>query len=465
MIRIYNHYISTVFLVLFVIEYCIFFVAMYFGNELRFLYTQSWYSDSQIVLESFLFATTLSISMAGIGLYRRNLGLTEYELLSRTSVAFSVSILVLVTVYYISPDFIIARSILVYALIISLIGMLICRYMFNKLAGKSLLQKKILLIGSGNNANKILNNKSGYIHKGFDIIGCFSTTQEKTIVPIHAILNADDANKTIFDIVHQHKINEIVVALDDRRSSMPVNELLDCKISGIKIIDLLSFYEREKACLDLENLKPSWMVFSDGFAQSGLRTILKRLVDISASFFLLVLALPVMLFTVLAIYLESGFRAPIIYRQTRVGENNKNFDVLKFRSMKTDAEAQGIQFAKVNDTRITKVGTFIRKARIDELPQIFNVFKGDMSFVGPRPERPIFVEEFEKNIPYYRERHRIKPGITGWAQLCYPYGENEYDAIQKLQYDLYYVKNYSLFLDLTIIIHTVEVVLWGKGAR
>ncbi len=465
MIRIYNHYISTVFLVLFVIEYCIFYSSMYFGNELRFLYTKSWYSDSQILLESFLFATTLSISMAGIGLYRRNLGLTEYELLSRTSVAFSVSILILVTVYYISPDFIIARSILVYALIISLIGMLICRYIFNKLAGKSILQKKILLIGSGNNANKILNNKSGYIHKGFDIIGCFSTTQEKIIVPTHNILNADDDNKTIIDIVYQHKINEIVIALDDRRTSMPVNELLDCKISGIKIIDLLSFYEREKAYLDLENLKPSWMVFSDGFAQSGLRTIIKRLVDISASFMLLVLALPVMLLTVLAICLESGIRAPIIYRQTRVGENNQNFDVLKFRSMKTDAEAQGIQFAKVNDTRITKVGNFIRKARIDELPQIFNVFKGDMSFVGPRPERPVFVEEFKKNIPYYRERHRIKPGITGWAQLCYPYGENEYDAIQKLQYDLYYVKNYSLFLDLTIIIHTVEVVLWGKGAR
>jgi sugar transferase (PEP-CTERM system associated) len=343
--------------------------------------------------------------------------------------------------------------------------MLICRYIFNKLAGKSILQKKILLIGSGNNANKILNNKSGYIHKGFDIIGCFSTTQEKIIVPTHNILNADNDSKTIIDIVFQHKINEIVIALDDRRTSMPVNELLDCKISGIKIIDLLSFYEREKAYLDLENLKPSWMVFSDGFAQSGLRTIIKRLVDITASFMLLVLALPVMLLTVLAICLESGIRAPIIYRQTRVGENNQNFDVLKFRSMKTDAEAQGIQFAKINDTRITKVGNFIRKARIDELPQIFNVFKGDMSFVGPRPERPVFVEEFKKNIPYYRERHRIKPGITGWAQLCYPYGENEYDAIQKLQYDLYYVKNYSLFLDLTIIIHTVEVVLWGKGAR
>jgi lipopolysaccharide/colanic/teichoic acid biosynthesis glycosyltransferase len=167
----------------------------------------------------------------------------------------------------------------------------------------------------------------------------------------------------------------------------------------------------------------------------------------------------------LAIFLESGIKAPILYRQVRVGENNKNFDILKFRSMQTDAEKNGVEWAKKNDGRVTRVGNFIRKYRIDELPQIYNVLKGNMSFVGPRPERPEFVKKFDNSILYYRERHRVKPGITGWAQLCYPYGANEYDTKQKLQYDLYYVKNYSLFLDLTVIVHTVEVVLWGKGAR
>ena len=188
------------------------------------------------------------------------------------------------------------------------------------------------------------------------------------------------------------------------------------------------------------DLYPSWMVFSDGFAQSGFRTIIKRLFDIAAGLCLLLLAFPIMLLTALAICIENGCRGPIIYRQVRVGENNQNFNVLKFRSMRTDAEKQGIQFAKENDNRITRVGGFIRKYRIDELPQICNVLKGEMSFVGPRPERPEFVEGFDKSIPYYRERHRVKPGITGWAQLCYPYGRNEHDAIQKLQYDLYYVE-------------------------
>ncbi len=172
-----------------------------------------------------------------------------------------------------------------------------------------------------------------------------------------------------------------------------------------------------------------------------------------------------MLLTALAILLENGFKGPILYRQLRVGEKNKNFELLKFRSMKVDAEKKGAQWAQKNDKRITLVGRFIRKSRIDELPQIFNVLRGDMSFVGPRPERPEFVQGFNERIPFYRERHRVKPGITGWAQLCYPYGADEYDTIQKLQYDLYYVKNYSLFLDFSIMLNTVEVILWGKGAR
>jgi lipopolysaccharide/colanic/teichoic acid biosynthesis glycosyltransferase len=172
-----------------------------------------------------------------------------------------------------------------------------------------------------------------------------------------------------------------------------------------------------------------------------------------------------MLLTMLVIFLESGFKGSIFYRQERVGEKNKRFEVLKFRSMKVDAESNGAQWAQKNDNRVTRVGKIIRKCRIDELPQIFNVLKGEMSFVGPRPERPEFVEGFNERIPYYCERHRVKPGITGWAQLCYPYGANESDTIQKLQYDLYYVKNYSLFLDFSIMINTVEVILWGKGAR
>ena len=230
-------------------------------------------------------------------------------------------------------------------------------------------------------------------------------------------------------------------------------------------MNIMGFYEREQGIISLENVHPSWLVFCDGFAQGDFRSLEKRFFDMLASLLLLSISWPIMLLTALAIFLESGLKGPILYRQIRVGENNQNFEVLKFRSMKTDAEKNGAQWAQQNDNRITIVGRVIRKFRIDELPQIYNVFRGDMSFVGPRPERPEFVRGFNECIPYYRERHRVKPGITGWAQLCYPYGADENDTIQKLQYDLYYVKNYSLFLDLSIMMNTVEVILWGKGAR
>ncbi len=462
MIRIFHHYISTAFLGLFIIEYSVFFSAMYFGSELRFLHSESWYTTQYIILASFFFSTILSLCLVGIGLYRRNLGSNDYELLSRCAVAFAAAIFILVSIYYIFPQFIIARSVLLYALVFAFSGMMFCRFIFKRLVGKKVLRKKILIIGTGNNAKKVLDSNHGYIHRGFEIIGCYAIEETKIDDSKEVIF---DNKQKIIDICKQHKVDEIVIALDDRRSKMPLIELLDCKISGIEIVDLLSFYEREKAYLDLENLQPSWMLFSDGFAQSGFRSIVKRIVDILASLGLLLLSLPIMLLTALAIIIESGIKAPIFYKQLRVGENNKNFKVIKFRSMKIDAEKQGVQFAKTNDSRVTRVGHYLRQYRIDELPQIINVLKGEMSFVGPRPERPMFVEKFEDSISYYRERHRIKPGITGWAQLCYPYGENEYDATQKLQYDLYYVKNYSLFLDLTIILHTVEVVLWGKGAR
>lgn len=463
MIRIFHHHISTAFLILYIVEYCVFFAAMYFGSEFRFLHAESWYSESYIILSSFIFATVQSLCLASIGLYRRSLGHNDYELLSRTAVGFACSIFIIASIYYIFPQFVIGRSVLAYALLLAFFGMMICRFIFKLLVGKDALKKKILLIGCGKNANKILQSNTGYIHKGFEIMGCYATKNETIAVNNHHV--ALRTGQNIYDFINKYNIEEIVVALDDRRTKMPLDDLLDCKMEGTSIVDLLSFYEREKAYIDIENLQPSWMLFSDGFAKSGMRTIVKRLIDILASFTLLLFTFPIMILTTIAICLESGIRAPVFYRQVRVGEKNHNFNVLKFRSMRTDAEKQGIQFAKTNDDRITRVGSFIRKYRIDELPQIFNVFKGDMSFVGPRPERPEFVDGFNNSIPFYKERHRIKPGITGWAQLCYPYGENEYDAIQKLQYDLYYVKNYSLFLDFTIILLTVEVVLWGKGAR
>jgi sugar transferase (PEP-CTERM system associated) len=319
-----------------------------------------------------------------------------------------------------------------------------------------------LIIGVGNKAHKLISLNTSFIHKGFAIAGFISAPEEESVVDESLIIPSDSK---LNEIVERNRIDEIVIALDDKRRGMPINELLDCKMSGVTIIDTITFYEREKGIISLEDVYPSWLLFCDGFAQGGLRAFQKRLFDLFSSFILLMLTWPVMLITALVIWLESGGKDAVFYRQIRVGEGNKPFEVLKFRSMEANSEKNGAQWAQQQDNRVTRVGGIIRKYRIDELPQIFNVLKGEMSFVGPRPERPEFVAGFDKRIPYYRERHRVKPGITGWAQLSYPYGADEYDTIQKLQYDLYYVKNYSLFLDLSIMLNTVEVVLWGKGAR
>ncbi len=254
--------------------------------------------------------------------------------------------------------------------------------------------------------------------------------------------------------------------MDDRRRHFPMDQLLECRLEGVEINELVTFLERETGKVRLDILNPSWMIFSEGFRQGRAQGVLERLFDVVASFGLLALAAPFMLLTAAAIKLSDGWRAPIFYRQVRVGQYGKPFELLKFRSMREDAERDGqAQWAQKNDSRITRVGSFIRTTRIDELPQVLNVLRGEMSFVGPRPERPAFVEQLNETIPYYRERHSIKPGITGWAQLCYPYGSSEQDAMEKLQYDLYYVKNHSLIFYIAILVQTVEVIVWGKGAR
>jgi sugar transferase (PEP-CTERM system associated) len=260
-------------------------------------------------------------------------------------------------------------------------------------------------------------------------------------------------------------IDEIVVAMDDRRRNFPIAELLQCRLKGVDITDVVTFLERETGKVHLDVLNPSWLIFGEGFRRDTWRRIEERLFDVVSSSLLLIVTSPVLLLTTLAVWVDSGLRGPVFYRQVRVGYAGRNFEVIKFRSMRVDAEKNGAIWATPGDNRVTRVGSVIRKLRIDELPQIVNVLKGDMSFVGPRPERPEFVARLAETIPYYSERHWVKPGITGWAQLCYPYGASERDAIEKLQYDLYYVKNHSLLFDIMVLAQTVEVVLLGKGAR
>ncbi len=262
------------------------------------------------------------------------------------------------------------------------------------------------------------------------------------------------------------KIDVIVLALDERRKGLPVHDLLDCKMSGIEVIDLLTFFERYTNKIRLDVVQPSWLFLSDGFQVSNFKRLGKWLFDVSAVLMLLPIVIPVGLLSSFAILIESRFKGPVLYSQMRVGKNGRLFQLYKFRSMVVDAEQDGVaRWASSGDSRITRVGTFLRQSRLDEMPQLFNILKGDMSFVGPRPERPEFVEKLTEKIPYYNERHRVKPGLSGWAQIRYPYGASVEDGLEKLQYDLYYIKNYNFLLDALVLLQTAEVVLLGRGAH
>jgi sugar transferase (PEP-CTERM system associated) len=259
------------------------------------------------------------------------------------------------------------------------------------------------------------------------------------------------------------KADEIVVPSRER-SGLPVESLMECKLAGLTVTEFSSFWERQTGQIDLDAVSPSWLIFSDGFRTSWARTATKRAFDVIVAMVVLILTLPITVIAAIVIRFDSP--GAIFYRQERVGANGRSFSILKFRSMRSDAEKDGVaRWAQSNDSRVTRVGKFLRRTRIDELPQIINVLVGDMSFVGPRPERPVFVGNLKQKIPYYDVRHRVKPGITGWAQINYPYGASDEDAKAKLAYDLYYVKNGNLFLDAVVLFQTARVVLWQEGAR
>jgi len=329
-------------------------------------------------------------------------------------------------------------------------------------ATKSRAGARVLIFGTGPAAQMV-----GTTLRAADplatVVGYFPGPNERqTAIPDAECLSTQ---QSLTQTAQRLGVDEIIVALTERRSgSMPLRELLDCKLSGVHVFDITTYFERMLGQIRIDFVNAGWLIFGDGFNQGFYRTAVKRIFDILCSMILIVLAAPVMLITAIAIKLESA--GPVFYRQERVGYNSKTFNVIKFRSMRTDAEKDGKpRWATANDNRVTRVGNIIRLIRVDELPQLFNVLAGDMSLVGPRPERPFFVEQLTNEIPYYAVRHSIKPGVTGWAQVRYAYGSTVEDSQEKLQYDLYYVKNHSLFLDFVILFETVGVVLTGKGAR
>ncbi len=460
MIRIFRHYISGIFLVLILMETGIFVSSVYCG--LLFRYQTVLPLDMSLVIQSSLYASTLMLANTGMGMYQRSQTWGEPELLLRILASLLLGTLFMGLMFYSFPPIAIGRGVFGYALLSSFMGVTILRMLFYSLIDRKVLNRRVVVLGAGRNARKIIELERNAA-QNIDVIGCIASDYHPILVPEEKLIRP---RVPLYEYVLNEQIDEIVIAPDDRRKGLPVDEILDCRMYGFEVIDLLTFFEREAGFIRVDSLYPSWLVYSDGFRMGFVRISTKRIFDITVSLMLLFVTWPIMLLTMIAIKLESRFKGPIFYYQTRVGLSWRLFNVIKFRSMRLDAEAAGgPKMAREDDDRITLVGKFIRKFRIDELPQLFNVLKGDMSFVGPRPERPEFVEQYAEAVPYYSERLRVKPGITGWAQLCYSYGDNERDALQKLQYDLYYVKNYSLFFDLIIILQTIEVVLWSKGAR
>jgi sugar transferase (PEP-CTERM system associated) len=465
MIRLFRHYISGAYLILFLLEFAVFGAAFFIGNALRVqIHGISWASAESLYGPAFIYTVAMWTSATGIGLYRRTQNVGSAVLLLRIVATFLVGTALMIPVFYLFPAFLRERDILSYALLSGFVGVLLCRFLFLKLVDRQAIKRRVMVLGAGYRGHMIQEFENRTPDASFRVIGFLPMGDEPVRVTRDKLI---DTRLLLNEYAISHDIDEIVVAPDDRRGGkMAVDEMLDCKMAGVHVIDLLAFFEREAGAIRVDCLHPSWLIFSDGFRISGGRSLIKRLLDVVVSLVLFALVWPLMLLAVIAIKLEDGLHAPVLYRQLRVGLNWKIFVLIKFRSMQPDAERDGkALWTAANDQRITLVGRILRKFRIDELPQLFNVLRGDMSFVGPRPERPEFVEKFSESIPYYSERHRVKPGITGWAQLSYPYGANYMDTVEKLQYDLYYVKNYSLFLDLLIMLQTLEVVLWGRGAR
>ncbi len=462
MIRLFGHYVSKTYLLLGLLEFLICFYALLAGFYIRFQFSSDMMPDTPYGLwvTGILYAVVMSLSMTAVGLYQRGVRFTA-GLLVRIGLSFLFVSMAMSMLFYIVPDLFLGRGVMAYALLVSLGGVLALRAVYFRVVGADANKHRVLVLGSGRQA-RMVHDLEGP-DQGFRVLAYVHLEADEDGVPADRQVTL---NEPLLTYVVRNEVDALVIAPDERRRGLPVDEILDCKMSGIKIMDLLSFFEQETSRINIDILHPSWIFFSNGFQLGGIGQYAKRLVDLLGAGLILLLASPLMLLVAVAILIESGGRGPIFFHQTRVGLNGRLFRVHKFRSMRTDAEADGVaRWATKNDSRITRVGSLIRKTRLDELPQVYNVFRGEMSLVGPRPERPEFVGELVKEIPFYDERHRVKPGLTGWAQLCYAYGANLEDARMKLQYDLYYVKNATVFLDLVILLETVEVVLWGKGAH
>jgi sugar transferase (PEP-CTERM system associated) len=464
-VRVLGQHIPVPIAVLTVIEGTIFFAALIVAALMRFREGIGAIEEDVGPLwpRALLFSAVMVICLLAFGLYSGRQRARTFGIVVRVAAAAAACLAATAVFFYLIPNLYIGRGVLAFAVVGAIGGVAVSRLVIAHVVGDDTFKRRVLVYGSGRSASAIANLRRRSDRRGFTVVGFVQPPAEVRIIADDRMLKAEHGLR---ELCERYDVAEVVVAMEDRRRGFPARDLLECRLAGIEVIELLTLLERETGRVRLDALNPSWMIFGDGFRRDSFRLLSSRVLDLSASLLIVLLTAPLMLLTALLIKLEDGLRAPVFYRQERVGLGGKTFELLKFRSMRIDAEKPGeAVWAQKNDTRVTRVGGIIRKLRIDELPQILNVLRNDMSFVGPRPERPAFVAELAEKIPYYVQRHCVKPGITGWAQLCYPYGSCEQDALEKLQYDLYYIKNNCFLFDVSILVQTAEVVFMGKGAR
>lgn len=462
MVRLFKHYIAYPVLVLCIADFVVLLLVAEAGWVLRLRQIGAdpgplWDRIPQLLT----FALAIQAPMIGVGVYAAESMQAFRFAAARLLVAISLGVILISVLNFISPGITLWRSNSLYSMVLAVVMLMMVRVLLGGFVSGDTFKRRVLLLGAGRRAKRVLDLERR-MGAGFLIVGCVDM---KDAPPqIETAISRNDI-ESLGQLVEKTEANEVVLALDERRNTVPVDALLRLKTTGVHVTDISDFVERETGRIDLDTIRPSTLIFSDGFSSGReLSMVLKRGFDLVMSALILLITAPIILITALLVKLDSP--GPAFYRQTRVGRYGETFEILKLRSMRQDAESGGNAiWAQKGDARVTRIGRVIRLIRVDELPQLWTVLKGHMSFVGPRPERPEFVAELEKQIPYYAERHMVKPGITGWAQINYPYGASLDDARHKLEYDLYYTKNYSPFLDILIFLQTVRVLLWAEGAR
>jgi len=467
MLRIFSQYVSLKSLLLMLVEAVLILLALISAVKLRFwnspTETAAYLAFPDFAVQS---AIVIAVCMACLyynDLYDLSAAYNAMERVLRVQQSFGAACLLLGLLYFLFPSLLLSRGIFLLAMVLAAGLVFLGRRMLDTAWQLTAPSQRVLILGTGDIALELARELKRRGDLGMRLEGLIGSTGvdgkpgevfgQTVLGPI----------SDLEDIARERGISKIIVAMEDRRGNLPIRELVTLRVQGIRVEDGATAFSGLTGRIPLRAVKPSWFVFSEGFHRSKWNEFLKRVIDLVFSMVGLVVSLPLMLLVALAISLES--KGPVIYRQTRVGNRGRCFELLKFRSMRLDAEENGAQWASKNDPRVTRLGGFLRKYRLDELPQFVNVIRGEMSFVGPRPERPCFVEELRKQIPYYDERHSVRPGLTGWAQTQYSYGSTVEDAFHKLEYDLFYLKNMSIIFDLAIVFQTIHIVVGGRGSR